>query len=174
MKETKFVKLSKDTLESQRLINQAIFDIDTSINAEFLVDLCKPVDSYTYMLVYEHSLGLASTTPSIGVKVFKVSENVTKAEHQINEVLSILRNRGDLNFISISQLDDLTYIILFEYRDGVFPCVKIFPFIRDTISAKAYLDKELQELDDNEYFGLQPYDMFMINPENMLILFGDI
>ena len=173
MKETKFVKLSKDPKETQKIINDAILAIDTSINAAFLLDLCKPLDSYTYLLVYEHSLGLASTMPSIGVKVFQVSENANKAEAQINEHMAMLRNRGDLNFISINQLDPLTYVILYEYRSGLFPYIKIFPFIRDPLSAKACLDKELQELDDDEQFGLQPYDMFMINSENMLVLYGD-
>lgn len=172
MKETTFVKLSQDHKETQKLINSAIFNIDTTMNVSFLPNLCKVTDPYKYMLVYEHKLGLASVAPSVGVKVVKCSSDMKKTNDQLNEVMSILRNKGNLNFLNISQQDEYTYIILYEYKAGGFPYIKIVPIIEDSYNAKYFIDNVFEDMYEDEMFDLEPFDSFMINKNNMIILFG--
>ncbi len=172
MKYVKYVKISQDCLKTQHIINDEIQKIAYSSNVTFLTDLCKASDPYKYMLVYEKKLGLGTVNPTIGVKVVKGSENMQETEDRINSVFEYLRNRSDLNFISISHPSEFMYIILFEYVSGSFPVAKIIPVIGDAFNASISITDFLQELDEDESFGLEPYDSFNINKDNMLMLFG--
>lgn len=172
MKLVNYVPCSKEALRTEQKINENIAFFERSGVCTWLTNLIKPVDSEKYMLVLEKEEGAGSQFPSIGVRVIETSENISKTEDMINDTFKEMELDEDKNFVSIARLSEFIYIILYENEAGIFPRAKIIKNPVDPYSGSTQMSFMLQELDDDETWDLQPFDSFMIDKENMLMLFN--
>jgi hypothetical protein len=171
MKLVCYVPCSKDALLTEEKINNHIAHFELHGVCTWLTNLIKPVDSEKYMLVLEREDGAGTLSPAIGVRVIETSENTSKTEDMINDTFKEMELDEDKNFISIARLSEFIYIILYENKAGTFPRAKIFKNHVDPHAGSTDMSFTLQTLDDDDQWGLQPFDSFMIDKENMLMLF---
>ena len=95
-------------------------------------------------------------------------------EKIINDTLAEMETDEDepKSFISISRPSEFMYIILFEYKAGTNPRVKIINNPADPYIGSRRMNTLFETLDNDDTWGLEPYDSFMIDKENLMILFS--
>lgn len=172
MKRVFYIPISASEKDTEKAINDAITKLEADFKIEWIVDLIKAPDASKYMLVFEQSDGAGSSSPAIGVRVIQGSQNKVKTEQMINDTLKELELDEDKNFISICHPAEFMYIILYENTAGEFPRVKIIPNPSDPRAGSRKISALLQILDDDPDWDLQPYDSFMLDKDNMIILFS--
>lgn len=173
MKQVFYIPISSNAEDTEFKINEAITKISKDFSIEWLINLCKSTDNNKYMLVGEKEDGTGVATPEIGVKVITSSQDMRKTEDIINNTLLEMELDEDKNFISICRPSEFIYIILYEYKAGSFPRVKIIPNPADPYIGSRRISMLLNILDDDPEWKLQPYDSFMIDKDNMIILFSE-
>lgn len=177
MKRVYFIPMSANEKDTENKINEAIEMIETKDNIEWITELCKATDESKYMLVGEQS-EIASTgepvpvSRSIGVKVVQGSQDKTKTEKLINDTLLEMELDGDKTFLSICHPAEFMYIILYECKSGKFPRIKIITNPADPYIGSRSVSSFLQVLDEDLNWDLQPYDSFMLDKNNIIILFS--
>ena len=172
MKQVYLIPMSLNEKDNENKINEAIQKIGKDSSITWLANLIKSLDEDKYMLVAEKEEGEGTLTPEIGVKVIRGSQDMLKTEKIINKTLLELELE-EKSFISISRPSEFMYIILFEYKAGKNPRVKIVKNPADPYIGSRNLSMILQNLDNDDEWGLQPYDNFMIDDDNMIILFSE-
>lgn len=172
MKQVFLIPISSIEKTTEDKINEAIYKIGKNSNVTWLTDLIKPLDDSKYMLVGEVEETAGTETPDIGVKVIRGSQDIIKTEQIINDVLLEMDKDKDKTFIAISHPSEFMYIILYECKAGKNPRVKIVSDPADPYIGSRRLSTMLQKLDEDESWGLQPYDSFMIDEKNLIILFS--
>lgn len=173
MKQVFYIPMPIKESDIEKEINNAISKLEYDFKLEWLVDLIKAPDASKFMLVFEKEDGAGSATPSIGVRVIQGSQNKITTEKMLNDTLLELESDEDKSFISLCHPSEFVYIILFEYKAGDFPRVKIIPNPADPKAGSRKASAFLQALDDDENWDLQPYDSFMLDKDNMIILFSE-
>lgn len=175
MKQVFLISMSLDEKTTEDKINEAIYMIGKNTSVTWLTELIKPLDDSKYMLVAEKEETKGTETPTIGVKVIRGSQDMLKTEKIINDTLTEMETDEDepKSFISISHPSEFMYIILFEYKAGTNPRVKIVPNPVDPMSGSRKLSALLERLDEDDEWGLQPYDSFMLDENNLIILFSE-
>ena len=172
MKLVSYVPCSKKALLTEQKINEYISHFERNGVCTWLTNLIKVVDSEKYMLVLDREDGAGSQSPAIGVRVIETSEDTSKTEEIINDTFREMELDEDKNFVSISRLSEFIYIILYENKAGTFPRAKIFKNPIDPLAGSTSMSFTLQTLDDDDQWDLQPFDSFMIDKENMIMLFS--
>ena len=174
MKQVFLIPMSLDEKITEDKINEAIYMIGKDISVTWLTELIKPLDGSKYILVAEKEESTGTETPTIGVKVIHGSQDMLKTEKIINDTLAEMETDEDepKSFISISHPSEFMYIILLEYKAGTNPRVKIVPNPADPMSGSRKISTFLKKLDNDEEWGLQPYNSFMLDSKNMIILFS--
>lgn len=172
MKQVFLIPISSIEKTTEDKINEAIYKIGKNSDVTWLTDLIKPLDDSKYMLVGEVEETAGTETPDIGVKVIRGSQDIIKTEQIINDVLLEMDKDKDKTFIAISHPSEFMYIILYECKAGKNPRVKIVSDPADPYIGSRRLSTMLQKLDEDESWGLQPYDSFMIDEKNLIILFS--
>ena len=175
MKQVFLISMSLDEKTTEDRINEAIYMIGKDSSVTWLTDLIKPLDDSKYMLVAEKEETKGTETPTIGVKVIRGSQDMLKTEKIINDTLAEMETDEDepKSFISISRPSEFMYIILFEYKAGTNPRVKIVSNPADPYIGSRKLSTFLKKLDEDDEWGLQPYDSFMLDENNLIILFSE-
>ena len=176
MKQVYYIPISSNEKDTEDKINEAIRMIESRDKVDWIVELCKSTDASKYMLVGEKSdsTSVVPASTSIGVKVIQGSQDKAKTEQIINKTLLNMELDGDKSFVSISHPYEFMYIILFEYKAGEFPRVKIIPNPADPYMGSRKVSTLLQNLEeDPEWIGMEPYDSFMLDEDNMVILFSE-
>ena len=173
MKQVYLIPMSRYEDENEKVINDAIYRIGKDSSVTWLADLIKALDDSKYMLVADKEETTGSETPEIGVRVIRGSQNMLKTEEIINEELKKM-DEDNKSFISICHPSEFMYIILFEYKSGEFPRVKIIPNPADPYMGSRKVSTLLQNLEeDQEWIGMEPYDSFMLDEDNIVILFSE-
>lgn len=172
MKQVYLIPMSLNEKDNEDKINEAILKIGKDSSVNWLTNLIKSLDADKYMLVAEKEDSEGTLTPQIGVKVIRGSQNMATTEKIINDTLLELE-LDEKSFISISRPSEYMYIILFEYKAGKNPRVKIIKNPADAFIGSRNISTILQNLDEDEEWGLQPYDSFMIDKDNMIMLFSE-
>ena len=173
MKQVFLIPMSSIEKTTEDKINEAIYKIGKNSDVTWLTNLIKPLDDSKYMLVGEVEETTGTETPDIGVKVIRGSQDIIKTEQIINDVLLEMDKDKDKTFIAISHPSEFMYIILYECKAGKNPRVKIISDPADPYIGSRRLSTMLQKLDEDESWGLQPYDSFMIDEKNLIILFSE-
>lgn len=173
MKQVFLIPMSSIEKTTEDKINEAIYKIGKNSDVTWLTNLIKPLDDSKYMLVGEVEETTGTETPDIGVKVIRGSQDIIKTEQIINDVLLEMDKDKDKTFIAISHPSEFMYIILYECKAGKNPRVKIVSDPTDPYIGSRRLSTMLQKLDEDESWGLQPYDSFMIDEKNLIILFSE-
>lgn len=173
MKQVFLIPMSSIEKTTEDKINEAIYKIGKNSDVTWLTDLIKPLDDSKYMLVGEVEETTGTETPDIGVKVIRGSQDITKTEQIINDTLLEMDKDKDKTFIAISHPSEFMYIILYECKAGKNPRVKIVSDPADPYIGSRRLSTMLHKLDEDESWGLQPYDSFMIDEKNLIILFSE-
>jgi len=173
MKQVYYVPMSSREKHIEDDINKAISTLERAYNLEWLTNLIKAPDDSKFMLIFEREDGTGSSTPSIGVKVIQGSQNKITTEDMINNTMKQLELDGDKSFISLLHPAEFVYIILFEYKSGKFPRIKIVPNPTDPKQGSKQLSMLLNILDEDEEWDLQPFDSFMLDKTSMIILFDE-
>ena len=171
MKQVFLIPMSLNEKDNEDRINEAIYKISKDNSVTWLADLIKALDSDKYMLVADKEETKGTETPEIGVKVIQGSQNMSKTEEIINDALREMEFE-EKSFISLSHPAEHMYIILFEYKAATNPRVKIVNNPADPYIGSRNLSTILQTLDEDDSWGLEPYDSFMLNKDNMIILFN--
>ena len=171
MKQVFLIPMSLNEKDNEDRINKAIYKIGKDNSVTWLADLIKALDSDKYMLVADKEETKGTETPEIGVKVIQGSQNMSKTEEIINDALREMEFE-EKSFISICHPAEHMYIILFEYKAGTNPRVKIVNNPADPYIGSRNLSTILQSLDEDDSWGLEPYDSFMLDKDNMIILFN--
>lgn len=167
-KRVQVIPLSNKALDTQLIINRAIYDIEHNYDVRFIHNLCIALDSYKFMLTYDYDPdGTGVASPSIGVVAVNGSEDMSKTEHQLNCAIQDLILSGDKQFLNIFKVGNI-YIILFEYRAGGFPIIRIKNSINDPTCSSMYLTKELQDMEEED--GLFPYQSIKIDNDYIMYL----
>lgn len=170
MKQVYLIPMSRYEDENEKVINDAIYRIGKDSSVTWLADLIKALDDSKYMLVADKEETVGSETPEIGVRVIRGSQNMLKTEEIINEELKKM-DEDSKSFISICHPSEFMYIILFEYKAGTNPRVKIVPNPADAYIGSRKLTDFFERLDEDDSWGLEPYDSFMLDDKNLIILF---
>lgn len=170
MKQVYLISMSRYEDENEKVINDAIYRIGKDSSVTWLADLIKALDDSKYMLVADKEETTGSETPEIGVRVIRGSQNMLKTEDIINEELKKM-DEDSKSFISICHPSEFMYIILFEYKAGTNPRVKIVPNPADAYIGSRKLTDFFERLDEDDSWGLEPYDSFMLDDKNLIILF---
>ena len=170
MKQVYLIPMSRYEDENEKVINDAIYRIGKDSSVTWLADLIKALDDSKYMLVADKEETTGSETPEIGVRVIRGSQNMLKTEEIINEELKKM-DEDNKSFISICHPSEFMYIILFEYKAGTNPRVKIVPNPADAYIGSRKLTDFFERLDEDDSWGLEPYDSFMLDDKNLIILF---
>ena len=173
MKQVFLIPMSSIEKTTEDKINEAIYKIGKDSDVTWLTDLIKPLDDSKYMLVGEVEETAGTETPDIGVKVIRGSQDITKTEQIINDILLEMDKDKDKTFIAISHPSEFMYIILYKCKAGKNPRVKIISNPADPYIGSRRISTMLQKLDEDESWGLQPYDSFMIDEKNLIILFSE-
>jgi hypothetical protein len=175
MKQVYLVPMSLNEKDNEEKINEAILKIGKDNAVTWLAGLIKALDANKYMLVAEKEDSKGTDTPEIGVKVIRGSQDMRKTEDIINDTLLEMEIAEDepKSFISICHPSEYMYIILFEYKAAKNPRVKIVKNPANPVSGSRSLSMILQLLDEDDKWGLQPYDSFMLDDNNMIILFSE-
>lgn len=173
MKQVFFIPMPVKQEDIEKEINKAITKLEHDFKLEWYTELIKAPDASKYMLVFEQEEGAGSASPTIGVKVVQGSQNKITTERMLNEIFLEMETDEDKNFISLCHPSEFIYIILFEYKAGVFPRVKIIPNPADPKAGSRKASMFLQRLDDDPDWELQPYDSFMLDKDSMMILFAE-
>lgn len=171
MKQVFLIPMSLNEKDNEDRINEAIYKIGKDNSVTWLADLIKALDSDKYMLIADKEDVKGTETPEIGVKVIRGSQNMSKTEQIINDTLKEMEFE-EKSFISLSHPAEHMYIILFEYKAGTNPRVKIVNNPADPYIGSRTLSTILQTLDEDDSWGLEPYDSFMLDKDNMIILFN--
>lgn len=170
MKQVYLIPMSRYEDENEKVINDAIYRIGKDSSVTWLADLIKALDDSKYMLVADKEETVGSETPEIGVRVIRGSQNMLKTEEIINEELKKM-DEDSKSFISICHPSEFMYIILFEYKAGTNPRVKIVPNPADAYIGSRKLTDFFKRLDEDDSWDLEPYDSFMLDDKNLIILF---
>lgn len=170
MKQVYLIPMSRYEDENEKVINDAIYRIGKDSSVTWLTDLIKALDDSKYMLVADKEETTGSETPEIGVRVIRGSQNMLKTEEIINEELKEM-DEDSKSFISICHPSEFMYIILFEYKAGTNPRVKIVPNPADAYIGSRKLTDFFERLDEDDSWDLEPYDSFMLDDKNLIILF---
>lgn len=170
MKQVYLIPMSRYEDENEKVINDAIYRIGKDSSVTWLADLIKALDDSKYMLVADKEETTGSETPEIGVRVIRGSQNMLKTEEIINEELKEM-DEDNKSFISICHPSEFMYIILFEYKAGTNPRVKIVPNPADAYIGSRKLTDFFERLDEDDSWDLEPYDSFMLDDKNLIILF---
>lgn len=170
MKQVYLIPMSRYEDENEKVINDAIYRIGKDSSVTWLADLIKALDDSKYMLVADKEETVGSETPEIGVRVIRGSQNMLKTEEIINEELKKM-DEDNKSFISICHPSEFMYIILFEYKAGTNPRVKIVPNPADAYIGSRKLTDFFERLDEDDSWDLEPYDSFMLDDKNLIILF---
>lgn len=170
MKQVYLIPMSRYEDENEKVINDAIYRIGKDSSVTWLADLIKALDDSKYMLVADKEETVGSETPEIGVRVIRGSQNMLKTEEIINEELKKM-DEDSKSFISICHPSEFMYIILFEYKAGTNPRVKIIPNPADAYIGSRKLTDFFERLDEDDSWDLEPYDSFMLDDKNLIILF---
>ena len=170
MKQVYLIPMSRYEDENEKVINDAIYRIGKDSSVTWLADLIKALDDSKYMLVADKEETTGSETPEIGVRVIRGSQNMLKTEEIINEELKEM-DEDSKSFISICHPSEFMYIILFEYKAGTNPRVKIVPNPADAYIGSRKLTDFFERLDEDDSWDLEPYDSFMLDDKNLIILF---
>lgn len=170
MKQVYLIPMSRYEDENEKVINDAIYRIGKDSSVTWLADLIKALDDSKYMLVADKEETVGSETPEIGVRVIRGSQNMLKTEEIINEELKKM-DEDSKSFISICHPSEFMYIILFEYKAGTNPRVKIVPNPADAYIGSRKLTDFFERLDEDDSWDLEPYDSFMLDDKNLIILF---
>ena len=173
MKQVFLIPMSLDEKTTQDRINEAIYMIGKNNSVTWLANLIKSLDDSKYMLAVEKEETTGTETPEIGVKVIRGSQDMTITEKIINDTLAEMETDEDepKSFISISRPSEFMYIILFEYKAGTNPRVKIVPNPADAYIGSRKLTDFFERLDEDDSWDLEPYDSFMLDDKNLSILF---
>lgn len=174
MKQVFLVPISLDEKTTEDRINEAIYMIGKNNSVTWLANLIKSLDDSKYMLAVEKEETTGTETPEIGVKVIRGSQDMIITEKIINDTLAEMETDEDepKSFISISRPSEFMYIILFEYKAGTNPRVKIINNPADPYIGSRRMNTLFETLDNDDTWGLEPYDSFMIDKENLMILFS--
>ena len=89
----------------------------------------------------------------------------------LNDTFKELELDEDKDFISLCHPSEFVYIILYENKAGTFPRVKIIPNPADPRAGSRKISMFLQMLEDDPDWDLEPYDSFMLDKDNMILLF---
>lgn len=170
MKQVYLIPMSRYEDENEKVINDAIYRIGKDSSVTWLADIIKALDDSKYMLVADKEETVGSETPEIGVRVIRGSQNMLKTEEIINEELKKM-DEDSKSFISICHPSEFMYIILFEYKAGTNPRVKIIPNPADAYIGSRKLTDFFERLDEDDSWDLEPYDSFMLDDKNLIILF---
>ena len=170
MKQVYLIPMSSYEDENEKVINDAIYRIGKDSSVTWLADLIKALDDSKYMLVADKEETTGSETPEIGVRVIRGSQNMLKTEEIINEELKEM-DEDNKSFISICHPSEFMYIILFEYKAGTNPRIKIVPNPADAYIGSRKLTDFFERLDEDDSWDLEPYDSFMLDDKNLIILF---
>ena len=170
MKQVYLIPMSRYEDENEKVINDAIYRIGKDSSVTWLADLIKALDDSKYMLVADKEETSGSETLEIGVRVIRGSQNMLKTEEIINEELKKM-DEDSKSFISICHPSEFMYIILFEYKAGTNPRVKIVPNPADAYIGSRKLTDFFERLDEDDSWDLEPYDSFMLDDKNLIILF---
>ena len=170
MKQVYLIPMSRYEDENEKVINDAIYRIGKDSSVTWLADLIKALDDSKYMLVADKEETSGSETLEIGVRVIRGSQNMLKTEEIINEELKEM-DEDSKSFISICHPSEFMYIILFEYKAGTNPRVKIVPNPADAYIGSRKLTDFFERLDEDDSWDLEPYDSFMLDDKNLIILF---
>jgi hypothetical protein len=173
MKQVYYVPMSSRERHIEDSINEAIGTFERAYKVEWLTNLIKAPDDNKFMLVFEREDGAGSNSPAIGVKVIQGSQNKLTTEDMLNNAFKELELDEDKNFISLFHPAEFVYIILYENKAGKFPRVKIIPNPVDPNNGARQITTLLNILDEDENWGLQPYDSFMLDKTNMIMLFTE-
>lgn len=174
MKQVYFIPLSSRERHIEDDINNAIANLEKTYKLEWLPELFIAPDSDKFMLVYDKEAGAGSASPSLGVKVVQGSQNKLTTEKILNDTMLQLETDEDKNFISLYHPAEFVYIILYENKAGTFPRIKIVPNPPDPKSGNIKLSMFLQAMaEDEEWKDLQPYESFMLDKNNMVLLFAE-
>lgn len=175
MKQVFLIPMSLNEKTTEDKINEAIYMIGKDSSITWLTNLIKPLDDSKYMLIGEKEEGSGTATPVIGVKVIRGSQNMRQTEKIINDALAEMDEdtESPKSFISISHPSEFMYIILFSYGAGNVPRVKIMPNPADPMKGSRQLSAIFQNLDENDDWGLSPYDSFMLDENNIIVLFNE-
>ena len=167
------VEMSLDEKTNEDKINEAIYKIGKDHDTTWLTDLIKPLGNDKYMLVADTEDTAGSETPDIGVKVIRGFYDKVQTENLINDTLKEMEADEDepKHFLAISHPTEYMYIILFEYSADTNPRVKIIPAPESPTEGARRISYLLQTLDKDATWGLDPYDSFMLDENNMIILF---
>lgn len=168
MLKCRFIPLSKNPKDTEIIVNDNIFVIEHNSKCEYNVSMCKPTDDNKFMLVYDEEVGPGVASPSIGIRCVKTSENYVETEALINDALIEMSEEGDKSFVSIWHPVDNYYIILFEYKAGTFPFVKINPVGVVPSNASYFISKQFEIM--KEESNLIPYANFMVDKDHMMFL----
>lgn len=169
MKRVSIIPISKVPKKTQCIINNAIFNLENNYSVKFIPDLCKGLDSNKYMLTYDYDPdGVGVANPSLGVEVVEGSENMEETERRINEAIENLVITKNKSFVNITRVSEFIYIILFEYKSGHFPTIRIRASIKDCSTSSDYLSRELEEWEDEE--DIIPFDCFTIDNDYIMYL----
>ena len=88
MKKVYLLKLSTEEEKTEMIINQFIEGISRNTVINWLTNLIRPLDSNKFMLVGEvEGASDEPTTPGIGVKVVRGSQNMKETEKILNSAL---------------------------------------------------------------------------------------
>ena len=156
MKQVYLIPMSRYEDENEKVINDAIYRIGKDSSVTWLADLIKALDDSKYMLVADKEETTGSETPEIGVRVIRGSQNMLKTEEIINEELKKM-DEDNKSFISICHPSEFMYIILFEYKAGTNPRVKIVPNPADAYIGSRKLTDFFERLDEDEYNEINLY-----------------
>ena len=170
MKQVYLIPMSRYEDENEKVINDAIYRIGKDSSVTWLADLIKALDDSKYMLVADKEETTGSETPEIGVRVIRGSQNMLKTEEITNDGLKKMDDARK-SFISICHPSEFMYIILFEYKAGTNPRVKIVPNPADAYIGSRKLTDFFERLDEDDSWDLEPYDSFMLDDKNLIILF---
>lgn len=176
MKKVYLVKMSLDSeQETERILNEAIKKY-SGPNVTWLPELSKPLDSDKFMLVADVDSEVGDGPSMIGVKVIRGSQDMKETEEIINtELLKMdMDNSLPKSFYSISHPSEFSYIVLYECKSSDSSVrVLITSNPADAYAGSIRLTKELNDIEEREELDFQPYDSFMIDKENLMILFQD-
>lgn len=169
MKCVRIIPLSAKPQDNQININKIMFELEHNNDITYIPQLCKGMDPYKFMLTYDYNEnGVGVASPSFGVRVVEGSEDIKETESRINCAMRDLLAKGNRSFVNISRVSEFIYIILFEYKSGQFPIVRIRNSIYDCNNSSVYLSRALQDWEENE--GMVPYFFINIDSEHIMYL----
>lgn len=175
MKKVYLLKLSTEEEKTEMIINQFIEGVSRNAVINWLTNLIRPLDSNKFMLVGEvEGASEEPTTPGIGVKVVRGSQNMKETEKILNSALMELEmdEEEPKSFLSIFNPIENMYIILFEYKAiEDHTMLYIRPNPADPVMGSRYLTKELEDISELDPECV-PYDTVMtFNQENIIFLY---